>query len=1166
MMKKVIFIISLMLITCVSMFACVKSPVKLTIYAADVQMEIGQTVKISATTGESKYDDYLIYEVYEGVDVIEIEDNHVTAKTLGYARIKVSNNAPNTECEDVIINVAVGKVNCTITPESTNVDLVISDRFEIKATVDVTYPFDFLYTIIEGNDVISLDNNVVIANAIGSAKVKIGMLNSDDYAIVNFTVSYVPYEINVPSTITIERDYSQKLEYEITSSHPNFINNKQVNIQVISGDDNINFDPETNMIKGLVVGTSQIQLSVQNEEIKVVTITISPAQYEIFAEETITVNKYDQYTINAEIIPNIDGKIIKYEVVEGAEFVTVNKTLGTVTGKAVGVAKIKVYADPERVTYVSVTVNKPVATITVDDEISVFQTESAILEYFVQPSGTQLDFTLIDNDNNVFTFNEGNNTVNGINVGVAQLKIYMVENPDIYKIVTVTVESLYNEIPADYVKINDYLYASHKPGYYSYGIHIDFISPYKKAKILYTIDCSEAQTYSSVFVEPMYLGEQLRSSPTETPLMYSVDAKLTWAGTNKNYHTNYVTNYQEKEYYPEIHKAYVFNVGVLLDGVFVSKTTQTYVISSKKYYKNYPILSLSMPYEDWFDETTDGTGTALYNNIRTEIKKRANLEFFDTTGESFAVNTQVKLGGGWSLGWAQRTLNLNFAKDENGEKQKVKFEIFGENATAEDGSILDTFKRMRLHNAGSCHDGANNSAIINDILVQELCNGVTNVSTTDYRPAIVYLNGEYWGYYFIREHYSDVYYDYNYDVDNDYVEYIDYVGGYTIGDAKDEEAALAHTAQMDAYLTQNNFAIDSVYENFINTYIDVDSYIDLLLIEGYIDNWDFMANGNNFRFWRSNVIDSTNPYMDGKYRFSLHDLDMGLNDNYYANNRFAPLSTPFLTTRPEHSYQKYKMTKKLLENEQFRIKLYNRLDYIANTVFSEERVKEFSDVMYAELSDLWADSASRWAWTMNLNSIGSRIVRIKDFFKNRYSYFSSSLAKILGMLPESEDDNEGTDFICNQLFEGNGSQTAYKIEKNTHGFTSNDFRMTYTHINNGIGSISTQFQYHVKFVYENSSGGESNYVLRVLKNFESIAWFDKLDNSIQGNGVVYSGNSLLNLGAHKYVFEKRGTQMTVYIDDELALTQTVPSENVKRIEFYQHSSNGKYRNLHFTNY
>ena len=88
----------------------------------------------------------------------------------------------------------------------------------------------------------------------------------------------------------------------------------------------------------------------------------------------------------------------------------------------------------------------------------------------------------------------------------------------------------------------------------------------------------------------------------------------------------------------------------------------TYIIDDEEY--TIPVVSLTMPYEDWFDENT-----GMYNRIREDIEKRVYLEYFDFANEEFfSLNSKIKLGGNWSLGYPMRTLNLNFNKDEHGNK------------------------------------------------------------------------------------------------------------------------------------------------------------------------------------------------------------------------------------------------------------------------------------------------------------------------------------------------------------------------------------------------------------------------------------------------------------------------------------------------------------------
>ena len=84
-------------------------------------------------------------------------------------------------------------------------------------------------------------------------------------------------------------------------------------------------------------------------------------------------------------------------------------------------------------------------------------------------------------------------------------------------------------------------------------------------------------------------------------------------------------------------------------GKEVARKTATYFIGKAF---SLPVVSLSMPEKD---------ALKFYNDIEKESKARAEVEYFDfASGERFACNTQIKIGGNWTKGYPYRKMNLNF--------------------------------------------------------------------------------------------------------------------------------------------------------------------------------------------------------------------------------------------------------------------------------------------------------------------------------------------------------------------------------------------------------------------------------------------------------------------------------------------------------------------------
>lgn len=494
-----------------------------------------------------------------------------------------------------------------------------------------------------------------------------------------------------------------------------------------------------------------------------------------------------------------------------------------------------------------------------------------------------------------------------------------------------------------YYEVLDGVYVNYFPGVYEEDIVLNFKFKDKKSSLFYSLDSSHPQTK---YVNKISVKFNTDKFISNYPLTKSVDAILANDTLGKCVSHMYINNIQNPQKYALSDKQFVLAIRHVDSKGNEAIRTLTYLNNET----TIPVISLSMPYENWFGEEE-----GFYNKIREEISHRVHVEYFDSTyNEYFYVNSKVKLGGNWSLGYPQRTLNLNFNKDENGNKnEKVKAHVFGERMMLGNSSQrLTDLTRFRLHNGGNCFEERTG---FNDAILQNLMYG-TNASTTAYRPCIAYLNGEYWGLYSIREHYSETYFEDNYGVDKDNVALYELKGKITFDDGNDFESE-EFMKRIDNFL-KNDFSNDQIYQSFIDNYVDVDSLIDCFIAHSYAGNWDFVGNYNNLKMWRTVEVDPTNPYADGRLRFCLHDIDFAFGDT--AN---------FLDPKHTNSYTKFPIYKKLLENEQFRIRFYERAQEILETNLSYENAESViysmvEDVMYYRLASFkrWGNTTSYSAW------------------------------------------------------------------------------------------------------------------------------------------------------------------------------------------------------------
>ena len=525
----------------------------------------------------------------------------------------------------------------------------------------------------------------------------------------------------------------------------------------------------------------------------------------------------------------------------------------------------------------------------------------------------------------------------------------------------------YNDPYEGYFEILDGVYVNHLPGVYEGNLTLNFKFEDKNGLLYYSLDCSEPST---LYNDEININLKTSRDIEKYPLTTSVDAILADNPNDRCISYMYIKNIQETNFYFLDDLQNVITLKYIDSNGTISSRTLTYLNKSF----DIPVISLSMPYDEWFGEEN-----GFYNKITEEMEKRVNLEYFDFEyNEYFYRNSKIKLGGNYSLGFPQRTLNLNFNKDENGNKnEKVTAHVFKErNMVGNSEERLTNLTRFRLHNGGNNFESR---AGFNDAILHNLMYG-TNVSTTAYRPCITYLNGEYWGIYSIREHYSDTYFEDNYGIDKDDIALYELRRQIKFDDGN-EENAMQFIDEMNEYLNKD-FSNNNVYEEFINTYIDVDSFIDVVIAHSYVGNNDFIGNYNNLKMWRSTRIDPNNPYADGKLRFCLHDADFSFED-----------TTNYLDPNNSRTFENFKLYKKLCENMNFKLRLYNRAQELINTNLSYENAANVVKSMVAEIEYYKFPSMKRWGSSYSLATWKNECNEVLEFIKNRNETYLDMIEK-----------------------------------------------------------------------------------------------------------------------------------------------------------------------------
>ncbi|NOQ72306.1 MAG: hypothetical protein GQ574_09920 [Crocinitomix sp.] len=342
-------------------------------------------------------------------------------------------------------------------------------------------------------------------------------------------------------------------------------------------------------------------------------------------------------------------------------------------------------------------------------------------------------------------------------------------------------------------------------------------------------------------------------------------------------------------------------------------------------------------------------------NFWRDWEKHANIEMYETDGElCFNQGVGINLFGGFSRMLPQKSLAV-FAREKYGEK-RIKYPIFPERD-------FKKYKSFIIRNSG----GDFRRTHFRDAFMTQLA-ASTGVAIQAYRPAIVFLNGEYWGIQNLREKISEHYLKSNFGVDKDNVDILRHNGVKRHGFS-------ANYKKLLRFLRTQDMSIDSTVAE-LRTFMDVEDYLRYNIAETYSDNRDA---GGNIRYWRERN-DSA------KWRWVLYDLDLGLGNNAYTGykrNTVKKFTSANYEAWPDPAWSTF-IIRKLLENENVKNQYINTFADHLNTVYSSETALALIDEMHGNLAAEMPYHVDKWKTTIKNWNFHVDVVR--EFVRERPAY------------------------------------------------------------------------------------------------------------------------------------------------------------------------------------
>ena len=288
-----------------------------------------------------------------------------------------------------------------------------------------------------------------------------------------------------------------------------------------------------------------------------------------------------------------------------------------------------------------------------------------------------------------------------------------------------------------------------------------------------------------------------------------------------------------------------------------------------------------------------------------------------------------------------------------------------------------------------------NQAGFRDALVSEI-SAPTGLDRQHARPAVLYLDGEYWGIHNLRERLDEGWFFHNYGLQESEFTLLEVTSGgpNPLNPASDNSWPIydkGNPALLDDYKdilvrAGNNEYADEAGYAALAARIDLDSYIDYQAVTIWSGNTDWP--GNNTLMWRAvnpNTAPGANPRLDGRWRYVIKDNDfaLGLNLPYVPghdynvtvmaqHNTLAYASSPTETTFANNEIGT-RLLRKTLENPLFRTKFINRFADLLNTALSREQTQSELDAFESAYAPGMDEHQRRWPTGLTWSNEVSRI-------------------------------------------------------------------------------------------------------------------------------------------------------------------------------------------------
>ena len=513
---------------------------------------------------------------------------------------------------------------------------------------------------------------------------------------------------------------------------------------------------------------------------------------------------------------------------------------------------------------------------------------------------------------------------------------------------------------------------SHSPGFYTADFKLTISHPYDDVKLYYTLDGTEPTTSSAIYNSPIVINDR-SSEPNRL----------------SNIPTNFIDGSRGfRAPSSLIPKGTVIRVKAFKNNYTSSTATGSFFVFPRGSGKHsLPLVSIITDEKNFFDDEigiyvpgvnyrrgNDATGNYMQSGYRWE--RLSHLEFFDKDGlQQISQNVGLRIHGGFTRRFPQKSLRV-YARSEYGEG-RINYPIFSSQSD-------DSYNRLILRNSGNDFG----QTMFRDALAQTVVKHF-DFDTQAYEPAVVYINGEFWGIHNIRERYDRHYLERAYGIDSDNIDLL------TMNSIA-KEGSHWHYQNLINFAQQNDLNVEENYRE-VSRRMDLNNYMDYFIAQIYLINTDWPH--NNIDYWRLRVPydEDAEKGHDGRWRWLMYDVDRSFG---------FPLNTPFdfdmldwVTAERNYRNESWPnlLFRSLMNSDRFRIQFINRMADHLNSSFLPDRVIGYIDRMSNDIEPEMEEHINRWSTPNNMNWWYGFVDMMRQFSRERPGHMKQNIIDHFGI-------------------------------------------------------------------------------------------------------------------------------------------------------------------------